>query len=310
MATLTPKKLDLTQINNGEEYINGDSVQASAINSALQSSAFTQALVTNEVDDSKANNVGTPRVYIAGQDTENPHLVFENLKGESARTPVPEFNVGDTVSGSITLYPLWENFNGVQYTIVFASGEYISCYGQTATPTIGFYNSNGESVNGVNSPAEQFTFTLSSETTISSMGGSYYGGGEPTFLELFSLVLDEDNAEYIYGANEFNQPSWYKRKKESTESVALYRHTVSLSDNVSALTVTIISSKATAYTAVGAFIYDMGKAIYPCIGTDPGGSTNYTVCQHSSGYKISLYSVSGSYDVDCTSIESDIVEQL
>lgn len=44
MALFSPERIDLTKINQGQKYQNGDIVDASAINAALEASAYAQYL--------------------------------------------------------------------------------------------------------------------------------------------------------------------------------------------------------------------------------------------------------------------------
>lgn len=42
MPAFTPTKIDLTQINGGQEYLNGDGVNADSVNAAIEASAWAQ----------------------------------------------------------------------------------------------------------------------------------------------------------------------------------------------------------------------------------------------------------------------------
>lgn len=81
MARFTPKKLVLNNINNGNEYVNGDGIGAEAINDPIEAMAYTQALATTQPDSSEAGTVGTPSVEII-EVNNLPKLKFKNLKGQ------------------------------------------------------------------------------------------------------------------------------------------------------------------------------------------------------------------------------------
>lgn len=75
-----PKIFDINSINGGNRYQNGQGIDAESINSAIEASAYAQALATNQPDISNANNVGTPSVSIQLTPNGTPQLKFENLK--------------------------------------------------------------------------------------------------------------------------------------------------------------------------------------------------------------------------------------
>lgn len=82
MAKFTPKKIDLSKINGGNQY-GYEGIQPEAINAPIQASAYAQALATNEPDITKIDGVGKPSVYIGTMPDGTPRLVFENLKGNA-----------------------------------------------------------------------------------------------------------------------------------------------------------------------------------------------------------------------------------
>ena len=82
MAEFTPKELDLSKINNGQRYKNGDTPSEETFNAPIEAAAFVQSLVKNPIDTTNANNVGTPTVSIQQMQDGTPQLKFENLKGE------------------------------------------------------------------------------------------------------------------------------------------------------------------------------------------------------------------------------------
>lgn len=75
-----PKTFDINSINGGNRYQNGQGIDAESINSAIEASAYAQALATNQPDISNANNVGTPSVSIQLTPNGTPQLKFENIK--------------------------------------------------------------------------------------------------------------------------------------------------------------------------------------------------------------------------------------
>lgn len=50
MAKLEPKEISLSEINNGNEYENGDIVDAKSINSAIEASAYAQGKANEALD--------------------------------------------------------------------------------------------------------------------------------------------------------------------------------------------------------------------------------------------------------------------
>jgi hypothetical protein len=59
MERLKPERIDLSSINNGLKYKKGDGVQATAINSAIQSSAYAQEIAEHALDLMKDTQAGT-----------------------------------------------------------------------------------------------------------------------------------------------------------------------------------------------------------------------------------------------------------
>ena len=47
MASFTPKPIDLSQINGGQEYVNGDMADAKALNEAIEAAAYASEIVEN-----------------------------------------------------------------------------------------------------------------------------------------------------------------------------------------------------------------------------------------------------------------------
>lgn len=102
MAKLSPKKINLNEINGGNEYLDSDAVQPSMINGVIGASAYAQALATNTPDVSSANNTGTPNVSIIEGTDGTPRLSFSNLKGEKGDSGVGDAKLSNTVGESDT----------------------------------------------------------------------------------------------------------------------------------------------------------------------------------------------------------------
>ena len=88
MAAWEPKKLDLTQINNGQEYNDGDGVGASSVNAAVESAAWAQNYaesLTAAPDLTEAGNVGSPTVSFVDNGNYKK-FKFSNLKGDTGAT--------------------------------------------------------------------------------------------------------------------------------------------------------------------------------------------------------------------------------
>lgn len=81
MAKFTPKEIDLSQINGGNKFENGDRITPESVNAPIESSAFVQALAKNAPDTSRANLVGTPNVEIITDADGTPRFKFSYLKG-------------------------------------------------------------------------------------------------------------------------------------------------------------------------------------------------------------------------------------
>lgn len=319
MASLTPEKMDLSSINGGEEYLNGDGVQASTINSVIKSTAYTQSLATNPIDYSEAGNVGTPEVLI--EETENgAKFVFKNLKGEKgefAQIPRSSLSVGDYVDNLNGLYIKWENFSGVNYRIDFSSGAYIYANGQTDDPFV-TYVVGGEGNTTIYQQSGGTVFSVQNiNSTITNMSGSYYDGNDVEFGTLFLLGVEESIVEFVLGLYKGN-PVW--AKKGSSGGTKLYRHTLTLEGGSNSVTFTMINSRQEPYqydtnlgiNDISTVIADMGNGIYPCDGNDPGVQTHYTSCyrDNSNSNSITLVSGTGVFTTEYYTIDNDIVEEL
>ena len=309
MASLTPKKMDLSQINNGEEYANGDGVQASTINSVIQATAYVQSLATNPIDDTDADNEGTPQVYI--EETENgARFVFKNLKGKHADIPLTSLRVGDYVDNLSPIYILWNKFDGVNYRVEFSSGAYISCYGQTSDPTITYADKNGIT-NGLSMSSESNVLYINNiDGTVTSMSGSYYDGTPVDFTDLFSFALDESETEYVLGLTNNNLSlAWFRRN--SSQGTKLYRHTVEVDyEGHTFCKFSLTNSRKNPYQngEEVQLLLDMGSGIYACYGENPG--EKFFICYKYSDTQIRMMNYDSGYDIEIDSINSDIVEEI
>lgn len=84
MATFSPKKIDLTSINNGLQFENGDGITAEAINAPIEASAFIQSL---------AENLET---IVAGKQDQ---LVIDTEVTEGSENPVTSGAVYEALQG-------------------------------------------------------------------------------------------------------------------------------------------------------------------------------------------------------------------
>lgn len=82
MADFEIKKIELSKINGGVKFKDGDGIGADDINAPIEASAYAQALATNPPDISEVNNTGTPSVSIEDNDG-TPRFKFSNLKGKN-----------------------------------------------------------------------------------------------------------------------------------------------------------------------------------------------------------------------------------
>lgn len=88
MANFTPSKKTAQDFNNGVKYVDGigdiegDAVHAESINSVIEGQLWTQALATNPIDNSEADNVGTASIEIETMPDGTPRLKAKNLKGK------------------------------------------------------------------------------------------------------------------------------------------------------------------------------------------------------------------------------------
>lgn len=125
MADLTPKKIVLSEINDGKQYENGDGVQPNAINAPIQASAYAQALATNQPNIENIGNFGVPKVGIEEVDGV-PRFKFENLQGATVKDIT---FVGQKENGDYEYSMIFDNdrvfnfFSPIGATVTFSSAS-------------------------------------------------------------------------------------------------------------------------------------------------------------------------------------------
>ena len=102
MAKLSPKKINLNEINGGNEYLDSDAVQPSMINGVIGASAYAQALATNTPDISNANKTGATNVSIIEGADGTPRFSFSNLKGEKGDSGIGDAKLSNEIGESDT----------------------------------------------------------------------------------------------------------------------------------------------------------------------------------------------------------------
>ena len=102
MATWEVKPFDITQINEGQKYEDGNIPNAEAVDAAIEGAAYAQAYVTaltSPPDLTEAGNIGTPSVsFVANGDYYK--FKFSNLKGATGE----KGNTGARISDFYLIY--------------------------------------------------------------------------------------------------------------------------------------------------------------------------------------------------------------
>ena len=134
MEYLKPKKIVLSEINNGLKYENGNGVQPNAINSPIEAAAYAQALATNQPI--YEENGGEPAISI-DETSGTPTLRFENIKGKDGEITNIDAELSDIsknpVQNKVITEVLFGGTEGLEYRLS-SDGTYYSCYGMgTAT---------------------------------------------------------------------------------------------------------------------------------------------------------------------------------
>lgn len=83
MASFTPSTFDISSINGGKRFEEGDGITAEATNAPIEASLYAQSLATNQPDTSEANRGGTPAVSIVPDGKGGVKFKFENLKSNA-----------------------------------------------------------------------------------------------------------------------------------------------------------------------------------------------------------------------------------
>lgn len=125
MANFTPKKIDTSTINSGQEYAVGDMVAPSAINSPIESGLYTEIIadgLTQAPDISQIAGVGTPTVEFVDGATVNgvktKKFAFKNMLGGGSG--IQPLRMRDSESG------LYSAFNGTNaYDLIFDKTDFV-----------------------------------------------------------------------------------------------------------------------------------------------------------------------------------------
>lgn len=139
MANFTPSKKTAQDFNNGVEYVDGvgdiegDAVNAESINNVIESQLWTQALATNPVDNSEADNVGTASIELSTMSDGTPRLKVKNIKGKQGNQGIQgaKGDTGNGISSATISYATGTSgttapSSGWQSTVPFVSqGSYL-----------------------------------------------------------------------------------------------------------------------------------------------------------------------------------------
>lgn len=125
MANFTPKKIDTSTINSGQEYAIGDMVAPSAINSPIESGLYTEIIadgLTQAPDISQIAGVGTPTIEFVDGATVNgvktKKFAFKNMLGGGSG--IQPLRMRDSESG------LYSAFNGTNaYDLIFDKTDFV-----------------------------------------------------------------------------------------------------------------------------------------------------------------------------------------
>lgn len=125
MANFTPKKIDTSTINSGQEYAVGDLVAPSAINSPIESGLYTEIIadgLTQAPDISQIAGVGTPTIEFVDGATVNgvktKKFAFKNMLGGGSG--IQPLRMRDSESG------LYSAFDGTKaYDLIFDKTDFV-----------------------------------------------------------------------------------------------------------------------------------------------------------------------------------------
>lgn len=121
MASFNPKKIDVSKINSGVEYADGDGISPSAINDPIEGTLYSQIITDNlsqTPDVSEANQYGTVDVsFVDGNivnGVQTKKLKFSNLKGKDGTNGVSIINATagtPTITDETTITPITFEFS-------------------------------------------------------------------------------------------------------------------------------------------------------------------------------------------------------
>lgn len=147
MAAFTPTKIDLTQINGGQKYLNGDGVNADSVNAAIEASAWAQdhAETAETNSENALNNSQTPEgvsaISIAQQASSDASNAVStaNTASTNASNAVSTAN---TASQNATQAVNTAN-NALAWAQALTAEPDLTEVGNVGTPSVSFVD-NGE----------------------------------------------------------------------------------------------------------------------------------------------------------------------
>lgn len=133
MASFNPKKIDISKINSGVEYADGDGISPSAINDPIEGTLYSQIITDNlsqAPDVSEANQYGTVGVsFVDGNivnGVQTKKLKFSNLKGKDGTNGVSIINATagtPTITDETTITPITFEFSDTTTKTVNVSAQ-------------------------------------------------------------------------------------------------------------------------------------------------------------------------------------------
>ena len=133
MASFNPKKIDISKINSGVEYADGDGISPSAINDPIEGTLYSQIITDNlsqTPDVSEANQYGAVGVSFVDGDIVNgvqtKKLKFSNLKGKDGTNGVSIINATagtPTITDETTITPITFEFSDTTTKTVNVSAQ-------------------------------------------------------------------------------------------------------------------------------------------------------------------------------------------
>ena len=133
MASFNPKRIDISKINSGVEYADGDGISPSAINDPIEGTLYSQIITDNlsqAPDVSEANQHGTVDVsFVDGNivnGVQTKKLKFSNLKGKDGTNGVSIINATagtPTITDETTITPITFEFSDTTTKTVNVSAQ-------------------------------------------------------------------------------------------------------------------------------------------------------------------------------------------